>query len=211
LGGTLRIPQEPVRLVFRQKKNAAPGGLGDAVAMKAMAQKCKTLTAFQVARDRFPWATHFAKNDIDNFPYTHLLIDDISDIENSVVGMESDMSIPKPHEWKREHGIYYGQIIPNGGNFMQGQLYVLSRSVVECSLKRQEILRCSNKRGEDQLMGCLIRTSADSLGSCPEPWWLDIGTNPRGCPCKPDKCPIGPRGPTLEQVCGPRMTPFLWI
>jgi len=182
--------------------------------------KEKALKSFQYAWKNFPWVTHYAKNDMDNFPYVAEILGDLEDLPHSPAGIKSKDIMPtsNPTPWVEGHGVYYGKY--QSGYFMQGQFYILSRPVLECIFKHTDVKACKGKPGEDAMVGCLVTNTYNvsrSLqagipwsrsGPCPEPWRLAVDWDQkargglsvaRWCPCKPKQCPIGTG--SLENFC----------
>ncbi|CAK0891492.1 unnamed protein product [Prorocentrum cordatum] len=78
--------------------------------------KNKSLSAFQFAFHRFPWITHYAKNDMDNFPYVAEVLEDLEDLPHSPNGNTSRGTMPtsNPTPWEEGHGVYYGRVLHAG-------------------------------------------------------------------------------------------------
>jgi len=184
--------------------------------------KAKALAAFEYSFKRFPWVTHYGKNDMDNFPYVAEILEDLEDVLHSPAGDRSKGIMPtsNPEPWEETHGIYYGKY--QSGYFMQGQFYIISRPVVDCIFRRTDVQACKGKPGEDAMMGCLVTNTYNvsrsmqagipwaRSGPCPEPWRLNVDSGQdrkfkahvstsRWCPCKPKQCPIGTG--SLEHFC----------
>lgn len=152
------------------------------------AQKEKTYAAFRFAAYNLKWATHIAKNDLDNFPVLDVILDHIAHPGQLP-------SLPPPGWSEGNGGIYYGQGSRADANFVgsnrQGQLYVLSRGLLECvyhtlwtpaehtTNKAKDFhsghMPCFGKTGEDGMMGCGVETAIKVKGgSCPNPWYVSV-------------------------------------
>lgn len=153
-------------VVLNQSVDPAPGKAGTNNMLKP-----KVMHMFEHVYHTFPWATHFAKMDIDAHPKLNLVLSALG--HPQYTAMQQIEAREVYADWSdRNGGLYYGMTMNGRRGFQQGQLYALSRSLVECIVRTWVVHKqCRGSAGEDSTVGCLVHESS-RVASCPKPVFL---------------------------------------
>lgn len=93
--------------------------------------KTKVFHWFRLATERFPWATHVMKMDMDTYPFPGKIARLLAAAKGKDDDKEWSPSLfkgrqPPPHGWSERHGVKL---------FWQGQFYGISASTLRCMYK----------------------------------------------------------------------------
>lgn len=165
----LILDVEPARQVFGSHR----AWFGTASKSKDMwlEGNLKTLAWFTHALHAYPWATHVGKMDLDTYPYINNLYNDL-------------VMLP-------QKGLYYGKWCGKDDGLMLGELYIVTRDVLECWVGTEIGTRSTRKwsweyDGEDKVFAQVIRLGCPTIWAAllpffPERWKHYLQTGNKVC------------------------------
>jgi len=161
-----------------------------------MVQEFKSALWLLHASKHYPWATHVAKSDSDNYPVIGTILNDLATAscskkqEIELVETNSQLRGEGSEDLRSDNaGMYYGQACGGLHGMRQGQFYVLSANLLSC-LAIEEGLKSGYLvdfwAGEDTMVGSWVHNmTKEGGGPCPNPALVGINTQePRWFPVR---------------------------